>query len=230
MYERRAGESEARRTGLRLILVRHAETVQNSAGVVQGRADNVLSELGRRQAAALGDWLAAEPFVAIYSSPLERARETARAVAAPHGLDVVLEPDLVEMDIGAMEGLTGPELRERHPEFLQAWLSEQAASVPMPGGGESLADVEARAGALIDRIIVKHAEGSVAVVSHNFVVLTLVCRFLALPLHSFRRLRHHVAGATIVDVTSARRTVVHFNEVCHLRRGGLLGDDPWQRR
>lgn len=215
---------------MRLILVRHAETVQNSAGVVQGRADNVLSDLGREQAAALGDWLAQEPLCAVYSSPLQRARATAAAVAAPHRLDVTLEADLVEMDIGLMEGLTGPELRERHPEFLQAWMSERAASVPMPGGGESLAQVEARAGAAVERIIVEHAEGSVAVVSHNFVVLSLVCRVLALPLHNFRRLRHHVAGATIVDVGTARRTVVHFNEVCHLRRAGLLGDDPWQRR
>jgi probable phosphoglycerate mutase len=215
---------------MRLILVRHAETVQNSAGVVQGRADNALSELGRKQAAALGAWLADEPLRAVYSSPLQRARETAIAVAAPHKLDVTMEPDLVEMDIGLMDGLTGLELRERHPEFLQVWMSERAATVPMPGGGESLAQVEERAGAALERIIVEYAEGGVAVVSHNFVVLTLVCRFLSLPLHNFRRLRHHVAGATIVDVTPARRTIVHFNEVCHLRQAGLLGDDVWQRR
>jgi hypothetical protein len=61
-------------------------------------------------------------------------------------------------------------------------------------------------------------------------VLTLICRVLSLPLHNFRRLRHHVAGTTMIDVTADRAAVVSLNDVCHLERAGLLGDDPWQRR
>lgn len=216
-------------SSLRLFLIRHAETGQNRDGVVQGRADNELSDLGRRQATALGAALAREPLVAVYSSPLLRASQTAAAAAEPHGLAVVHVPDLIEMDIGEMEGLTGVEMRERHPEFLKAWMSEHAATALMPGG-ESLQQVQERAGAALDAIVADHPAGAVAVVSHNFVVLTLICRVLSLPLHNFRRLRHHVAGTTMIDVTAGRAAVVSLNDVCHLERAGLLGDDPWQRR
>jgi probable phosphoglycerate mutase len=215
---------------VRVFLIRHAQTGQNDAGIVQGRADNPLSDLGRRQAAVLAERLADVTLAAVYSSPLQRAVQTALEVARPHGLTVQPVDDLVEMDIGLMEGLTGPELREKHPEFLQAWMSEEAGTVAMPGGGESLQQVQERAGAALDRIIVDHPDGTVAVVSHNFVVLSLVCRVLSLPLHSFRRLRHHVAGATIIDVGAERQTILQFNDVCHLRASGLLGDDPWLRR
>jgi broad specificity phosphatase PhoE len=214
---------------LRLLLIRHAETGQNRDGVGQGRADNPLSELGCKQAEALADALSNERLDAIYASPLQRAGQTAAAIAARHALSVIAEADLIEMDIGEMEGLTGPQLRERHPDFLRAWMSERVGSVKMPGG-ESLEQVQSRAGAAIDRIMAAAGTGTVAAVSHNFVVLSLLCRFLALPLKDFRRLRHSVAGLTIVEVVGSRHTVVRFNDVCHLQRAGLLGEDPWQRR
>jgi len=212
----------------RVFLIRHAETNENHAGVVQGRADNPLSALGSRQAVALSESLSMQRLTAVHASPLRRAQQTAVAVAEPHGLMVVTEPDLVEMDIGEMEGLSGPEFRLRFPDFLKAWMSTEAGSVPMPGG-ESLEDVQRRAGAVLDRIIVENVNGVVGVVSHNFVVLTLLCRILALPLYSFRRLRQHVAGVTIVDVVDSRMSIVCMNDICHLERAGLLGDDPWRR-
>ncbi len=215
--------------GLRLYLIRHAETGQNRDGVVQGRADNPLSELGLMQAGALADTLSGEGLSAVYASPLQRAQQTAAAIAVRQGLPVLTEPDLIEMDIGEMEGLTGPQLRERHPEFLKAWMSDQAGGICMPGG-ESLEQVQSRAGAAVDRIMAATQAGAVAVVSHNFVVLSLLCRFLALPLKDFRRLRHNVAGLTIIEVIGERQIVVRFNDICHLRTAGLLGDDPWQRR
>lgn len=214
---------------LTIFLIRHAETGHNRDGLVQGRADNPLSELGLRQAEALGSALAGQALTAVFSSPLQRAQQTAVAVARAHGVVVTTVHDLIEMDIGEMEGLSGPELRERHPEFLKAWTSDEGATVPMPGG-ESLQQVQKRAGAALDRIIVASAEGALAVVSHNFVVLSLLCRFLALPLKNFRRLRHHVAGLSIIEVTGERPLVVRLNDVCHLERVGLLGADPWQRR
>jgi probable phosphoglycerate mutase len=214
---------------VRIYLARHAETGQNRDGVVQGRADNALSELGQRQAEALGSALAGEPLVAVYSSPLQRAQQTAAAIALVHGIAVTPVPNLLEMDIGEMEGLSGPELRERHAEFLKVWTSEHGATAPMPGG-ESLQQVQDRAGAALDRIIATTEDGAVGVVSHNFVVLSLLCRFLALPLTNFRRLRYHVAGLSIIEVAGDRAEVLRLNDVCHLERAGLLGTDPWQRR
>lgn len=214
---------------LRLLLVRHAETAHNREGLVQGRADNPLSDLGLRQAAALAERLAPAPLTAIYSSPLGRARQTAAAIAAPHGLPITFEPDLIEMDIGQMEGLSGAELRERFPEFMKAWLSEDAGGAVMPGG-ESLAEVQARSLAVIERVVEQHQDGVVALVSHNFVLLTVLCAVLGLPLSQFRRLRQGVASLATVDALPGQWRLIGFNDRCHLEATGLLGEDPWHAR
>ncbi len=214
---------------LRLLLVRHAETAHNRDGLVQGRADNPLSDLGLKQAAALAERLAPAPLDAIYSSPLVRARQTAEAIAASRGLPVTIEPDLIEMDVGEMEGLSGAELRERFPEFMKAWLSEDAGGAVMPGG-ESLVQVQARAIAVVERVVEQRPGGVVALVSHNFVLLSLLCAVLGLPLAQFRRLRQGVASIATVDALPGQWRLLGFNDRCHLEAPGLLGEDPWHAR
>jgi broad specificity phosphatase PhoE len=213
----------------RLLLVRHAETVQNAGGVVQGRADNPLSALGERQAAALGSSLAGVAIAAVYSSPLGRAARTAGAVAAPHGLPLRTDPDLLEMDIGAMEGLSSAELRQRYPDFLAAWVSDVAGSTPMPAG-ESLEQVQTRGCAALARIVAAHAGETVAVVSHNFLLLTVLCYVIKLPLASFRRLRLHVASVSMVEARDGGFRIDRLNDICHLERAGLVAADPWSQR
>lgn len=200
---------------MRLILIRHAQTEHNRDNRVQGRADNPLSALGLRQAAALGEHLRAEPIVAVYASPLVRAMTTAEAVAAPHALAVTPELDLIEMHVGEMEGILISEMRERHPEFLKVWATEQGPAVPMPGG-ESLEQVRDRAWAVVERLYAAHAEETVALVAHNFVLGCLITRALNLPLSAFRRFRLSVAGATTFRFRGDRIALVHFNDTCHL--------------
>ncbi len=214
---------------MRLILIRHGETVRNAEGLVQGRADVPLNDLGRRQAAALADALGGESLAAVYASPLQRARATAAAIAAPHGLPVIVEPDLAEMDVGEMEGLSGAQMRERFPEFLAVWAGPAGPSLSMPGG-ESLQDVQARAWAVIERLREHHAEATVAAVSHSFVIATIVCRAAGVPLSAFRRLRHEVASRTVLDCRPDRILIVHLNDTCHLDGHGLRSAGPWERR
>ena len=111
---------------MRLILVRHGETEHNRGGLTLGRADVPLNERGRAQARAVATSFTRAP-AAIYASPLSRAFETAFAIGAATGVDVVMEPDLIEMDVGEMEHLAGAELRDRYPDFLRVWLSNNAA-------------------------------------------------------------------------------------------------------
>lgn len=212
-----------------LLLVRHAETAQNAGGFVQGRADHPLSERGQLQAEALGQALASMTLAAVYSSPLARARATAEAIARPHGLSVRCDPDLIEMEIGAFEGLSGPEMRARYPEFFADWFSERAGSVRMPGG-ESLEDVQARARAALMRIMAAHPGETVAVVSHNFLLLCLLCYVLHLPLFRFRQVRLHVASVSQIEAQGDILRIGYLNDVCHLERAGLLSADPWQPR
>ena len=99
-----------------LLLARHGETDWNRARRWQGHADRPLTDRGRAQAAALGDRLANIALDAVYSSDLRRARETAEAVALPHGLDVIELPELREVDVGSWEGLTRAEAEAKFPD------------------------------------------------------------------------------------------------------------------
>lgn len=212
---------------MRLILIRHAETAHNRDNRAQGQADNPLSDIGERQAAALGRHLAGEPLTAVYTSPLQRARSTALAVAAPHGLTPVEEADLLEMNLGEMEGLAIAEMRDRFPEFLREWASDRGPELPMPGG-ESLVQVQARAWAVIERLREAHGEDTVALVSHNFVLGTLISRALGMPLHEFRRFRLSVAGATTLRFRPTGRIMLErLNDTCHFAAAGLTLTDPW---
>lgn len=212
---------------MKLILIRHAETTHNAGGFVQGRADIPLSDLGRRQAAALASSFVGQAIGAIYASPLSRARETADAVGKALGIPVAVEDDLQEMDIGEMEGLSSVEMRERFSAFLHTWAGPEGPTTPMPGG-ERLIDVQARAWRVIERLRRDHEGETVAVVSHNFVILSLTCQAIGLPLTSFRRLRHGVTGRTTIDFRADRTIILSQNVTCHLDAGGLRSMGIWE--
>lgn len=214
---------------MRLILVRHGETAHNAGGMVQGRADVPLNDRGRRQARALAGALRTEPVCAVYASPLQRARDTATAIAETHGLTVVTEPDLAEMDIGEMEGLSGAEMRARYADFLRVWAGPEGPLLRMPGG-ESLTQVQERAWAVIERLRAAHEEDTIVVASHNFVIGAVMCRAVNVPLYSFRRMRHGVASRSVIDFRPDRILVLKVNDTCHLDEDGLRSDGPWEAR
>jgi len=201
------------------LLVRHGETESNRLGLALGRADVPLNERGRAQARDLARALAREPLTAVYSSPLARALDTARAIAGEHGLEVQVEPALTEMDIGEAEGLTYAEVRSRFPGLLDAWLSEEGPARPMPGG-ERLLDVQARAMAGVQAIARAHPQGTVCVVTHNFVILSLLAGVLGMELANFRRLRHSVAAVTVLELGPRGALLLSLNDTCHLEAGG----------
>ena len=203
---------------MRLYLVRHGETESNRLGLALGRNDVPLNERGVLQAERLAAALSREPLAAVYASPLRRTLETARAVAAPHGLDATIDERLIEMDIGELDGLTFAEMRVRYPGLLEEWMSGPGPSMPMPGG-ERLVDVQERAWAAVMELAVRHAQEAVAAVTHNFVILSLLTKVLGIELSQFRRLRHAVAAVSVVDFTPKRALVVRMNDTCHLEDG-----------
>jgi broad specificity phosphatase PhoE len=91
----------------------------------------------------------------------------------------------------------------------------------MPGGGETLAEVQDRAWAFIERLPAVHPEGDVAAVTHNFVIRTVVCRALDLPLARFRRFSISVASRTVIDMGERGPALILLNDTSHLRAAGL---------
>ena len=180
-----------------------------------GREDVPLNERGVEQADLLGASLASESITAIYSSPLQRAKTTAAPLAKSLGLTVKVKDGLIEMDVGEVENRTFAELAERYPDFLKEWRSERVADLCMPGG-ESLRQVQERAWSAVEAIRDDHMEQTVAVVSHNFVILTLLCRVMGIDLSNFRRVKHDLAAVSEIRMEAERAVLLRMNDRCHL--------------
>jgi broad specificity phosphatase PhoE len=201
---------------VKIFLIRHCETNHNRDGVVQGRLDVPLNETGRRQAAKLAAHLKETRLDAIISSPLLRASETAAALAATQGRPVSFEPALLELDVGEMDGLTGPQMRERYPSFFNSWLAGPGATTPLPGG-ESLEDVQERGWAFLETLREREDLEQVACITHHFVLLSLICRAVQLPLTRIRRIRQPLGSFSVIEFRGERVQVIRLNETCHLR-------------
>lgn len=151
-----------------IILIRHGETLWNRERRMQGQTDTPLSDTGRAQAAALGERLARCPLVALYSSDLMRARDTAHAIAQRTGREIVLDERLRERRFGIFEGLTYAEMSERHPEAFERFQSRDPDYV-IPGG-ECAREFHLRVLACLTEIAERHEGEQVAVVTHGLVL------------------------------------------------------------
>jgi broad specificity phosphatase PhoE len=143
-----------------LLLARHGETDWNRERRLQGSSDTELNELGRSQARDLAAELEDVELAAVYSSDLRRARETAEIVAASKGLTVDVDQNLRERSFGRWEGLTRAEIAERFGDLEHH-------------DGESDEEVRLRVLAAVKRIVERHPDGQVLVVSHGSALNTL---------------------------------------------------------
>jgi broad specificity phosphatase PhoE len=205
---------------LRLTLVRHGETVWNQLKKIQGITDVELSKLGMEQARKLSLSLQNERFDRIVSSPLKRAYDTAQAIAVHHQLPITVDNDLQELNAGELEGLTFTDLQLRYAEFLGKWMSDHA-SVTMPQG-ESLKEVQDRVWPVIERITAMSE--NVLVVSHSFVIITILCKVRNLSLSHSKEMRVGVASKTCLEIENGTIEVAVFNDTDHLRQNYGQGD------
>jgi broad specificity phosphatase PhoE len=200
---------------MKLFLLRHGETVFNAQSRAQGFSDPELTELGRRQAQALANAFASQTLTAVYASDLKRAVKTARIIAQPHGLLVQVDPGLREIHQGIFEGLSVTEIRTQHSELVEEWMAAPDRFV-MPEG-ESLAQVQERAWASVQRIVAAHPEGQVVAVSHNLTIMAILCRALTMDLVHFRRLHQDLAARNTIEFGPCGPKVTLLNDTCHLK-------------
>src|SRR4030042_3906 len=137
-----------------LILARHGQTAGNVVEVFRGRSDVDLDETGVRQAELLADYLHERRIEAVYSSPLQRALKTARAIASRRKLKVVITQGLNDLKFGEWEGLPVTEVREKYATLFTEWV-EKPHLVEIPGG-EGLDDVKGRAMSFVNDTINRH--------------------------------------------------------------------------
>ncbi len=164
----------------RVLLVRHGRTAYNAQRRFQGQLDLPLDEVGRAQAAELALTLARCEPVAIVSSDLERARDTAAPLAAKLGLSVPVDPRLREIDMGTWQGLTNAEVLEHFPAEFHAW---QRGGDVRRGGGETYAEVAVRAVAAVEDALAAASAGTgpLVVVTHGGTIRAVVSALIGLP-------------------------------------------------
>jgi len=192
---------------MELILVRHGETLWNREGRVQGFSDIDLSEVGVFQARQLALSLKAASISSIYSSPLNRALNTARIINEHHQAPIRIEPGLMEMDQGDFEGLTFRELMACEKNFMRKWISDPA-SIQMPNG-ESFVEVQQRAWMVIEGIIEQSANA--LIVSHNFTIAAILCKINEISLAQFRTVCVDTASRTHIKFENGVASVAMFN-------------------
>ncbi|MFC9678319.1 bifunctional RNase H/acid phosphatase [Streptomyces sp. NPDC056948] len=201
------------------VLLRHGETplTPQKRFSGSGGTDPSLSDAGREQAERAAALLARRGTIqAVVSSPLARTRETAGIVAARLGLDVSIDDGLRETDFGAWEGLTFAEVRERHPDDLNAWLASPDAEPT--GGGESFAATGTRLAATRDKLVAAYAGRTVLLVTHVTPIKTLVRLALGAPPESLFRMELSAASLSVVAYyADGNASVRLLNDTSHLR-------------
>lgn len=196
----------------RVVAVRHGETDWNAQTRIQGHTDIELNARGRWQAQRLALALADEGVQAVYSSDLQRAHDTAHAVAAGAGLAVQPAPGLRERHFGRFEGLTFEQISERWPDDARRWRQREPDF--SPGGGESLTVFHARCVQACAELARRHRGQTVLMVAHGGVLDCLYRAATRVALNaprswqlgnaSINRLLHTEAGFSLVGWNDAR--------------------------
>jgi probable phosphomutase (TIGR03848 family) len=199
-----------------ILLIRHGET--DFVGKrLSGHLPGVhLNDKGRRQAEDVAHFLANAPIKAIYSSPLERTRETAQPLAELLNLPVTIHPGLIEINFGTWQGKT---TRQMHRLKLWKMVVEKPSEMQFPGG-ESFSAAQERLSIAIEEIKGSHGKDDlVACFSHSDSIRLLVAHYLNMELDTFQRLSIDTASISVLNLGDG---------IPHLRHMNLLPSIEWE--
>lgn len=198
----------------RVVAIRHGQTAWNLAARIQGHRNIGLNDTGRWQARQMAQALDDEHFDAVYASDLDRARDTARALALRAGLEVLIDPGLRERGFGVFEGLTYAEVEQRFPDAARRWHQREPGFGP--DDGETLQAFRDRAVGCIAALAARHRGQQIAVVAHGGVLDALYRAATRLPLEAPRT--WDIANASINRLLASDDglVLVGWDDTCHL--------------
>lgn len=192
----------------RFLLIRHGMTDLVDRAVAGWTLGVHLNDKGRAQAARLAERLAGAPIKAIYSSPLERSRETAEPISRELGLEIQLAEEIGEVVLGEWNGR---ELSELNNDPL--WRQFNALrSLTRAPGGEMQLETQARMIAALERLRERHPDQTIAVVSHGDVIKSAIAHYAGIPLDLFHRIEISVASVSVVEVGDHGPRIVCVNQ------------------
>lgn len=193
----------------RVLFVRHGVT-EHTGHRLSGRLPGIhLTEEGRAQAAAAADHLAEVRIDEIYSSPIDRCRETAKIIAERHGVEVRIEDDLTEVGYGSWSGRSFRSLQR-----LKLWevVQRRPSAVRFPDG-ETLRDVQARAVDAVEAIVDRHPRKTICCVAHADVIRLVLAHHLGVHIDLFQRIEVAPASISALELDGAHVRVVAVNVV-----------------
>ena len=196
-----------------VLLIRHASNDWVGDRLAGWTPGVHLNEEGRRQAAALAERLGGWPIAAIYSSPLERAVETAQVVAEAHQLPVLVEEGIGEARYGQWTGKSIKELAKT-PEWTQVQYNPSSARFPE---GESLGEVQARAVATVERLRAGFPDGTLAIFSHADVIKAVAAHYTGVHMDLFQRLVIGTASVTWIHFSKFGPRLIRLNDTGELQ-------------
>ena len=192
-----------------LLLIRHGENDYTRKGKLAGWTPDVhLNDVGRAQAQVLAEKLAPLSIKAIYSSPLERAIETALPLAKAKGLTIHKRADVGEVRYGEW---TGKSLKALARTKLWQVVQKQTSEMQFPDG-ETLRDVQLRAVNEIEKIVAAHPKDMVAIFSHGDIIKLVLAHYLGMPLDMFQRLTVNTASVSMLQRQGSMPLVMKVNE------------------
>ncbi|PKU65967.1 putative phosphoglycerate mutase [Dendrobium catenatum] len=207
-----------------VVLVRHGETSWNASRILQGHIDSELNDIGRQQAVAVASHLSKqEDFVAIYSSDLQRAAETAGIIASRCNLpEAILDPSLRERHLGDLQGLTMRDAQKQKPIAYKHFLSAKRDQ-ELPGGGESLIQLHERCTSFLENLARKHEGERIIVVTHGGLLRELYRR--ACPMEPLNGKIMNTAVSVIhIHENGQNWTIKKWGDVSHLEEVGAKED------
>jgi broad specificity phosphatase PhoE len=200
----------------RIILVRHGQTAWNREDLIRGQVDVPLDDTGLAQAAATAARIAAEwKPVALYSSPLRRAVQTAQLIADRLGLELRTVTGFNDMNFGQWQGLAYSEVRQRWPEMSEAWLT-RPHTVTFPNG-ESLSRVRQRGMSALHQVIQQHPDQDAVIVGHIVLNRVLLCAVLGLDDSHHWRIGQDTCAVNMIEWREGAFFIGSLNDTCHLR-------------
>jgi broad specificity phosphatase PhoE len=200
---------------MRVIFIRHGETDWNATLKYQGHAAIPLNERGRTQATTAAARLLRYEAVALYTSDILRAAQTADLIGTTLNLKPTTLTDLREIDVGQWEGLTPEELYRRYPDHMREYERDPARTVRL--GGESYAQLQERSLRALQTIQAAHrSDETILAVSHGGTIRALLCHVIGLDLAHFGRMWLDNGSFTELRHRSNSWRLVRLNDTAHL--------------
>ena len=196
----------------KLILIRHGQTDWNTEGRVQGGGK--LNEVGISQCHALAIELQSSQLSVVYTSPSQRAHETASIIATNLSRPIYTTPLLKDLDYGIWSGALLEHLMSDDPELFERW-QKHPERVTFPEG-ESLSDLRLRVSTFLNCVTKKHPKENLAIVTHESPIISMVAIALEIPDSSHRCFHADNASLTVLELENKKYILSAFNNTSHL--------------